>query len=109
MISAWQSMVPANVGVTSGYLTNVTHNRRAGTSPGDSPYVTSGTIDPHMGILRVDDTAGNPIATVWNYACHGTHVFYLSLSLSLYFIFPFFSHFVDMFYLDFKDVMDLTT
>src|SRR3989338_5465994 len=68
MIQAWNSMVPAAVGVNTGLLTNVTHNRRAGTSP----YVTSGTIDPHMGILRVDDLNGNPIATAWNFACHGT-------------------------------------
>ena len=26
------------------------------------------TIDPHLGIIRVDDTQGKPIATLWNFA-----------------------------------------
>ncbi|MDP2435452.1 MAG: neutral/alkaline non-lysosomal ceramidase N-terminal domain-containing protein [archaeon] len=68
MVTAWQNMVPAQVGVSSGLLTNVTHNRRSGVSP----YVSSTTIDPHMAVLRVDDQNGSPIATAWNYACHGT-------------------------------------
>jgi len=50
-----------------GLLTNVTRNRRAG----ESPYVTSTTIDPNLGIIRVDDLKGNAIATLWNFAIHG--------------------------------------
>lgn len=34
--------------------------------------MTDSTIDPHMGILRVDTLTGSPIATAWNFACHGT-------------------------------------
>ena len=68
MIAAWRNMAPVLVGVNSGLLTNVTRNRRAGMSP----YVSSTTIDPHMGILRVDHLDGTPLATVWNFACHGT-------------------------------------
>jgi len=30
------------------------------------------TIDPHLGIIRVDTLQGKPLATVWNYATHGT-------------------------------------
>jgi len=30
------------------------------------------SIDPHLGLIRVDDLKGNPIATLWNYAVHGT-------------------------------------
>jgi len=33
--------------------------------------VTTGTIDPHLGVVRVDDLEGNPIATLWNFAIHG--------------------------------------
>ena len=29
------------------------------------------SIDPHLGIIRVDDIEGSPIATVWNFAIHG--------------------------------------
>jgi len=50
-----------------GHLTGVTHNRRAGFSP----YVQWTTIDPNLGVIRVDDAQGNPLATVWNYAIHG--------------------------------------
>jgi hypothetical protein len=42
----------------------VTRNRRSG----ESPYVHEDSIDPHLGIIRVDDMAGKPIATLWNFA-----------------------------------------
>ena len=35
------------------------------------PYVTSSSIDPNVGILKVDDINGKPIATLWNFAIHG--------------------------------------
>lgn len=41
----------------------VTHNRRADISP----YVSYGTIDPHLGVIRVDTADGQPLATVWNF------------------------------------------
>ena len=31
-------------------------------------YVNSDTIDPNLGILRVDSASGEPIATLWNFA-----------------------------------------
>jgi hypothetical protein len=50
-----------------GILTNVTHNRRSGISP----YVNSTTIDPNVGVLKIDKADGTPLATLWNFAVHG--------------------------------------
>jgi len=61
-------MQPVQLGLGVGYLVGVTQNRRAGISH----YVNSGTIDPHLGVIRVDDLSGNPVATLWNFAVHGT-------------------------------------
>jgi hypothetical protein len=72
----------------SGLLYNVTTNRRAG----ESPYLKPWDIDPHLGsqpvlsdllvlpthhftstgVIRVDTLDGTPLATVWNFAIHGT-------------------------------------
>lgn len=60
-------MVPAALGVDVGLLNNVTVNRRAHISP----YLKPDSIDPNLGIIRVDDLKGKPIATVWNFAIHG--------------------------------------
>lgn len=68
LLEAEQSLQPASIGVEVGYLIDVTYNRRADISP----YVNETTIDPNLGLLRVDDANGNPIATLWNYAMHGT-------------------------------------
>lgn len=68
MLEAQRSLQPAVIGIGSSILTGVTHNRRAGFSP----YVNSTTIDPNLGVMRVDNLQGSPIATIWNYAIHGT-------------------------------------
>eukprot|EP01096_Ripella_sp_DP13-Kostka_P006594 TRINITY_DN2379_c0_g1_i3.p1 TRINITY_DN2379_c0_g1~~TRINITY_DN2379_c0_g1_i3.p1 ORF type:complete len:373 (+),score=148.20 TRINITY_DN2379_c0_g1_i3:570-1688(+) len=68
MVQAERSMRPAKIGIGASLLYNVTHNRRAGISP----YVNSTTIDPNLMVLRVDGDDGKPIATLWNYAIHGT-------------------------------------
>jgi len=67
MVQAEQNLEDAVVGIGVGQVTNVTHNRRANISP----YVNSDTIDPNLGILRVDSASGEPIATLWNFAVHG--------------------------------------
>src|SRR5690606_27112932 len=64
---ARNSLQPAKMDIGMGYLVGVTHNRRSGISP----YVLPGTIDPHLGVIRVDTAAGQPLATIWNYAIHG--------------------------------------
>jgi len=60
--------VNAKINVTVGQLLGVTENRRADISP----YVGPNSIDPNLGVIRIDDSAGNPLATVWNFAIHGT-------------------------------------
>lgn len=67
MIQAVQNMVPAKIAIGTGPLIGATVNRRAGFSP----YVQRGTIDPHLGVIRVDTSDGKPLATVWNFAIHG--------------------------------------
>jgi len=67
MVRALAALQPASMDIGMGNLVGVTQNRRADISH----YVTKGTIDPHLGVMRVDDAAGNPLATLWNFAIHG--------------------------------------
>jgi len=67
LLQAEAKMQPAVMDIGMGNLVGVTHNRRAGLSP----YVNYGTIDPHLGVIRIDTPSGSPIATVWNFAIHG--------------------------------------
>ncbi len=53
---------PATLALGSATTSAGVHNRR---TPGD-------VIDPEVGLLRVDDAQGKPIAVVVNYACHPT-------------------------------------
>jgi len=68
MVKGQSNMQPVKIALGMGELLGVTHNRRAG-SP--SPYVQPGTIDPHLGIIRVDDMNDKPLVTLWNFAIHG--------------------------------------
>lgn len=63
MVQAEKNMVPAKMDIGITNLVGVTHNRRAGYSP----YVTDGTIDPHLGVIRFDTVDGKPLATIWNF------------------------------------------
>jgi len=67
MMQAQNNLQPAKIGTDIGYLVNVTVNRRWRISP----YVKEGTIDPNIGVLRVDTLNNSPIATLWNFAIHG--------------------------------------
>jgi neutral ceramidase len=67
LVQAQQSLKPAKFGIGSTRLVGVTRNRRGGFSP----YVTPNSIDPHLGVIRIDAMDGSPIATVWNFAIHG--------------------------------------
>ncbi len=67
LMEAYNSLQPAQIAVGTGPLIGVTQNRRSGISH----YVKKGTIDPHLGIVRVDTAAGEPMATLWNFAIHG--------------------------------------
>jgi len=68
MVDALKNLTDAKIQISSADLLGVTQNRRAHISP----YVTPGSIDPHLGLIRVDNMQGQPIATLWNFAIHGT-------------------------------------
>ncbi|MGE0131966.1 MAG: neutral/alkaline non-lysosomal ceramidase N-terminal domain-containing protein [Blastocatellales bacterium] len=69
-------MVEARIGVGFGQ-TIIGHNRRLVQSDGsvkmlwrNSTAQQTGLVDPTVGVIRVDDKQGNPIAILVNYACH---------------------------------------
>jgi hypothetical protein len=68
LVAAEQAIQPARIGVSTHVLAGVTKNRREQRSR----YLDRDDVDEQLGILRVDDLSGNAIATVWNYAIHGT-------------------------------------
>lgn len=68
IVLAEKNAVPARIGAGAGSLPGCTHNRRAGVSPVFLPD----SVDPEVLVLRVDGANGDPIATLWNYAIHGT-------------------------------------
>lgn len=68
MIQAFNNLSPAAIDIGMGFLPYpVTQNRRAKISNTVFPY----SVDPHIGVIRVDDSNGQPLATLWNYAIHG--------------------------------------
>jgi hypothetical protein len=69
-------MVEARVGVGVGQAI-IGHNRRLVQSDGsvkmlwrNSTGQPTGPIDPTVGVIRVDDRHGHPLAILVNYACH---------------------------------------
>lgn len=69
LLQAEQGRQPARVGFGRELLTTATRNRRAD----DSPILDPDDIDPELLVLRVDALTGAPIATLWNFAIHGTY------------------------------------
>jgi hypothetical protein len=65
-LQAQNNLQPAVIGVGQGMLYNATKNRRAGMG-----ILKSNSIDPHLGIIRIDSPSGTPLATLWNFAIHG--------------------------------------
>lgn len=61
---AWHRRQPARIGAASTQVTGITVNRRDPALP----------VDPQLGVVRIDDAAGRPLACLVNYACHGTSV-----------------------------------
>ena len=59
---AQANLQPATLAVGSATSSTGVHNRR---TPGD-------VIDPEVGLLRVDDVTGKPLAVLVNYTCHPT-------------------------------------
>lgn len=68
MLQAQQNLQEGTIGMGIRQLTGVTRNRRADVSP----YLNPDDIDPNLGVIGVNDANGQPLATVWNYAIHGT-------------------------------------
>jgi hypothetical protein len=80
---AKESMIPVKVGVGAGYEDRLTINRtfrlkngqhwtmRTNTpTPPEEEVEDVGPIDPTIGILRIDRTDGQPLAVIYNFACH---------------------------------------
>lgn len=69
-------LVPARIGVATGQAI-IGHNRRLVQSDGsvkmlwrNSTGQPTGVLDPTVGVIRVDNAHGNPLAILVNYACH---------------------------------------
>lgn len=71
ILEADQDLQPARIGVGMAERSDLTRNRRGTcTAKGDPP---SPDPDPTIGILRIDrDDNDEPLATVFNFAVHGT-------------------------------------
>lgn len=80
---AVENLVAVKVGVGVGREDRISENRRlklkngkevdvrhAYSMPADEEVVGVGPIDPQIGILRLDRQNGQPLAVVYNFACH---------------------------------------
>lgn len=80
---ALQNMTDVKIGTGSGYEDKITMNRtlrlkngkhwtirHTNPCPPDEEVASVGPIDPEIGILRVDRMDGQPLAVVYNFACH---------------------------------------
>lgn len=81
--AAFANLVRVKVGVGVGSESRVSENRRlrlksgkeadvrhAYSLPPDEEVVGVGPIDPQIGVLRLDRLDGQPLAVVYNFACH---------------------------------------
>lgn len=77
------NLVPVTAGVGVGHESRVSENRRlklksgkeadvrhAYALPPDEEVAGVGPIDPQIGVLRLDRADGQPLAVVYNFACH---------------------------------------
>ena len=80
---AMKNLHPVKIGVGSGHEDRVMENRRfllkngkqidsrrAYSLPPDEEFVKVGPVDPEIGVLRLDKINGDPLAVVYNFACH---------------------------------------
>jgi hypothetical protein len=80
---AMKNVVPVTVGTGVGHENRIMENRRlilkngkeadvrhAYSLPPDEEVAAVGPIDPAIGILRLDRKNGQPLAVVYNFACH---------------------------------------
>jgi len=66
MLEAEKALQPAKIDIGMGILIDVTVNRRA-----PNPWLRKDTIDPNLGVMRIDTSDGKPLAILWNFAMHG--------------------------------------
>jgi len=80
---AYKNVVPVNTGAGVGYENRIMENRRlkmkngsesdvrrAYSLPRDEDVVDIGPVDPDIGLLRLDRKNGQPLAVIYNFACH---------------------------------------
>ena len=80
---AAKSLVPVKVSAGVGSESRISENRRmflkdgtqtdmrrAYSMPRDEEVVSTGPIDPQIGLLRLDRADGTPLAIVYQFACH---------------------------------------
>ena len=80
---AWRNMVPVSIGAGAGHENRIMENRRlklkdgkeadvrhAYSLPPDEEVAGIGPVDPEIGLLRLDRKDGQPLAVVYNFACH---------------------------------------
>jgi hypothetical protein len=60
--AAWAERRPARMAIGIGLVDGIGRNRRP----------NGGPVDDRVTVVRIDDTAGDPIATLVNYGCHPT-------------------------------------
>lgn len=76
-------LVPVKVYVGNGHESRISENRRmilkdgtqadmrrAYAMPRDEDVLSTGPIDPQIGLLRLDLAEGSPLAVVYHFACH---------------------------------------
>jgi neutral ceramidase len=68
LTDAEKALAPAKIGLGTFDLTGATKNRRAKLDKS----ILRTDIDPQLAVIRIDNLKGSPIATVWNFAIHGT-------------------------------------
>lgn len=80
---AWESLTPVRVGAGKGREDRIMLNRtlrlrngqhwtirHANPCPPDEEVEALGPLDPEIGVLRFDRLDGQPLAAVYNFACH---------------------------------------
>jgi hypothetical protein len=72
VIRCLRSLRPAALGWSVFSADANTNRRYAGTSKAMIPSATDGSVDQRVGVLRIDDATGRPLAVLVRYSAHGT-------------------------------------
>lgn len=86
VVSAYENLQKAEIGVASGFESRVSFNRRFIKKDGTvvtQPHITplsddilccEGPIDPELGVISVKNTEGEIIGIMFNFSCHTCHL-----------------------------------